>query len=87
MLLQQRSKPHGASDNKRKHAQMGVTDVVRLNVRENNEYAPSQFTRHGFVHHDLIFDDCTTPPDYISQRFLGEQNALMSHATYSSVHR
>jgi len=45
----------------------GIKDVVRLN---EEHYDAATFTSAGFSHHDLVFPDCTTPPDAIADRFL-----------------
>eukprot|EP00761_Pharyngomonas_kirbyi_P008061 gb/GECH01008072.1/.p1 GENE.gb/GECH01008072.1/~~gb/GECH01008072.1/.p1 ORF type:complete len:488 (+),score=72.24 gb/GECH01008072.1/:1-1464(+) len=44
-----------------------VTTVVRLNKKM---YDRRQFTRRGFRHHDLYFEDGSVPSDYIVRRFL-----------------
>jgi cell division cycle 14 len=49
-------------------SQLGVTCVVRLN--EPDTYDKKVFERAGINHHDLYFDDCTTPSDDIVRRFL-----------------
>ena len=49
-------------------AQLGVTCVVRLN--EPDTYDKRVFELAGIKHHDLYFDDCTTPPDTVVRRFL-----------------
>ncbi len=45
----------------------GVTSIVRLNKRQ---YDASKFTRAGFKHVDLIFNDGSCPPDNIRDAFL-----------------
>jgi cell division cycle 14 len=45
---------------------LGVTTVVRLN---EPEYDKADFEAHGICHFDLHFDDCTSPPQHIVQRF------------------
>ena len=45
----------------------GVTSIVRLNKRQ---YDASRFTRVGFRHVDLIFNDGSCPPDNIRDSFL-----------------
>ena len=45
---------------------MGVSTVVRLN---EPRYDARGFTAHGFQHFDLVFEDCTTPPDDIVTAF------------------
>jgi cell division cycle 14 len=47
---------------------LGVTDVIRLN--EIDTYNSSSFTKRGFQHHDLQFEDCTAPPLRIVHKFL-----------------
>jgi cell division cycle 14 len=47
--------------------ELGVTDVVRLN---EPEYDANNFIDEGFAHHDLEFEDCTSPPDHIVAAFL-----------------
>lgn len=44
-----------------------VTAVVRLN---SPEYNASDFEEAGFEHYDLLFTDCSTPPEDIVQKFL-----------------
>ena len=44
-----------------------VTDIVRLN---SIEYNADVFRRNGFIHHDLFFEDCSTPDDSIVDKFL-----------------
>lgn len=44
-----------------------VTTIVRLNKRI---YEASRFTRAGFQHKDLFFNDGSTPSDLIMERFL-----------------
>lgn len=39
---------------------MGVTGVVRLN---DEQYPAQDFLDGGFNHHDIYFDDCTTPDE------------------------
>ncbi len=46
---------------------MNVKAVVRLN---EPEYRPQSFEAHGIAHHDLYFDDGTTPTAAIVRRFL-----------------
>ena len=45
----------------------GVTSIVRLN---RPQYDASRFTRAGFRHADLIFNDGSCPPDNIRNQFL-----------------
>ena len=45
----------------------GVTSIVRLNKRQ---YDSTKFTRAGFRHNDLIFNDGSCPPDNIRDAFL-----------------
>ena len=45
----------------------GINSVVRLN---NAEYDRASFLNEGIEHHDLIFTDCSTPPDAIVDDFL-----------------
>ena len=45
----------------------GVTAVVRLNKRQ---YNAEKFTKAGFHHSDLIFNDGSVPPDTIREAFL-----------------
>eukprot|EP00293_Proteomonas_sulcata_P005833 CAMPEP_0184322088 /NCGR_PEP_ID=MMETSP1049-20130417/122785_1 /TAXON_ID=77928 /ORGANISM="Proteomonas sulcata, Strain CCMP704" /LENGTH=323 /DNA_ID=CAMNT_0026643111 /DNA_START=52 /DNA_END=1023 /DNA_ORIENTATION=- len=45
----------------------GVTAIVRLNSKE---YDRNEFLRCGFNHHDLFFEDCTTPSDAIVNKFM-----------------
>ena len=45
----------------------GVTAIVRLNERE---YSAEKFTKAGFKHQDMIFNDGSVPPDSIRQSFL-----------------
>ena len=45
----------------------GVTSIVRLNKRQ---YDSARFTRAGFRHVDLIFNDGSCPPDNIRDAFL-----------------
>uniref|UniRef100_A0A3Q3XHA5 protein-tyrosine-phosphatase n=1 Tax=Mola mola TaxID=94237 RepID=A0A3Q3XHA5_MOLML len=47
--------------------QNGVTAVVRLNRKL---YDSRRFEDAGFEHHDLFFQDGTTPSDLIIRRFL-----------------
>ena len=44
-----------------------VTDIVRLN---SIEYNADVFRQNGFKHHDLFFEDCSTPNDSIVNKFL-----------------
>lgn len=44
-----------------------VTDIVRLN---SIEYDADVFRQSGFNHHDLFFDDCSTPDNSIVDEFL-----------------
>lgn len=44
-----------------------VKTIVRLNEQL---YDAARFTRGGFEHVELYFDDCTTPSDLIMDRFL-----------------
>jgi protein-tyrosine phosphatase len=46
---------------------IGVTDIVRLNIRN---YHPDEFTEHGFVHHELFFEDGSCPSMDIVNSFL-----------------
>jgi cell division cycle 14 len=46
--------------------QIGVTTVIRLNAPE---YDRADFTSNGIAHHDLFFEDCTSPPPDIVDRF------------------
>lgn len=46
---------------------LGVTDVVRLNV---SNYDPLEFTSEGINHHDLFFEDGSCPPMKIVKDFL-----------------
>eukprot|EP00281_Chroomonas_sp_CCMP1168_P021964 CAMPEP_0206228476 /NCGR_PEP_ID=MMETSP0047_2-20121206/9189_1 /ASSEMBLY_ACC=CAM_ASM_000192 /TAXON_ID=195065 /ORGANISM="Chroomonas mesostigmatica_cf, Strain CCMP1168" /LENGTH=389 /DNA_ID=CAMNT_0053651721 /DNA_START=166 /DNA_END=1335 /DNA_ORIENTATION=+ len=59
----------------------GVTAVVRLN--EATGYDPAGFTKEGFRHYDLYFDDCTAPPPAVVDRFLAiceaEEGAVAVH--------
>ena len=48
-------------------ADMGVTDVVRLNELE---YDPADFAAAGIACADLEFDDCTVPPPRVVADFL-----------------
>mmetsp|Transcript_65775 Transcript_65775/g.176226 ORF Transcript_65775/g.176226 Transcript_65775/m.176226 type:complete len:431 (-) Transcript_65775:49-1341(-) len=45
----------------------GVAAVIRLN---DSDYDPDIFRRNGIEHYDLIFDDCTAPPQPLVTRFL-----------------
>lgn len=45
----------------------GITAIVRLNKRQ---YDANKFTRAGFKHYDLIFNDGSCPPDNIREAFL-----------------
>ena len=45
---------------------IGVTTVIRLN---EPEYDRAEFTSNGIDHHDLVFEDCTSPPPHIIDRF------------------
>ena len=47
--------------------ELGVTDVVRLN---EPEYDANDFIDNGIAHHDLEFEDCTSPPNHIVAAFL-----------------
>jgi cell division cycle 14 len=47
--------------------ELGVTDVIRLN---EPEYDACDFTDWGIAHHDLEFEDCTSPPDRVVAAFL-----------------
>ena len=47
---------------------LGVSDVIRLNEVET--YDRASFVKCGFHHHDLQFEDCTTPPLDIVRKFL-----------------
>ena len=49
-----------------------VSCVVRLNSKEYNR---EEFTRSGFNHVDLFFEDCTTPKESIVQQFMHLANA------------
>uniref|UniRef100_A0A7S0UE54 protein-tyrosine-phosphatase n=2 Tax=Hemiselmis andersenii TaxID=464988 RepID=A0A7S0UE54_HEMAN len=51
----------------RHFGRLGVTDVVRL--CEEGFYDDSDFAS-GFAHHALEFDDCTSPPAEVVERFL-----------------
>ncbi|MEE6511311.1 hypothetical protein FKM82_017792 [Ascaphus truei] len=61
----------------RKH---NVTTVVRLN---KNIYDAKIFTEAGFHHHDMFFEDGSTPSDPILRRFLslceGTEGAIAVH--------
>ena len=58
----------------------GVTDVIRLNEAR---YDPSVFAAAGIRHHDLFFEDCTTPPGHILVAFLSIVNAATAqHRQY-----
>ena len=69
----------GPSDNKQTHYTKspgdyldvfhakGIKDVVRLNEKH---YKAATFTSAGIAHHDLVFPDCTAPPDAIADTFL-----------------
>jgi cell division cycle 14 len=61
----------------------GVTAVVRLN--ESDTYDAAKFERRGFRHHDMHFDDCTTPPGEIIDKFLSvaeeERGKVAVHCT------
>jgi len=56
-----------ASAHARHFERLGVTDVVRL--CEEGHYDESDFAS-GFSHHALEFDDCTSPPLEVVERFL-----------------
>lgn len=45
----------------------GVVAVIRLN---DSDYDPDIFRRNDIEHYDLIFDDCTAPPQPLVTRFL-----------------
>ena len=45
---------------------IGVTTVIRLN---EPEYDRAEFTSNGIDHHDLVFEDCTSPPPHIIEHF------------------
>jgi len=47
---------------------LGVTDVVRFNEVET--YDVKEFGKDGIAVHDMQFEDCTTPPSTIVDRFL-----------------
>lgn len=44
-----------------------VTTIIRLNSRQ---YHREVYTKAGFRHHDIIFPDCTLPPDSLVDAFL-----------------
>ena len=46
--------------------EMGVTTIVRLNMPE---YDRDEFVKAGILHFDLAFEDCTTPPKHVVERF------------------
>ena len=46
--------------------ELGVTTVIRLN---ESHYNRRVFTAAGIQHHDLYFDDCTSPPPDVVTRF------------------
>mmetsp|Transcript_12378 Transcript_12378/g.19513 ORF Transcript_12378/g.19513 Transcript_12378/m.19513 type:complete len:538 (+) Transcript_12378:223-1836(+) len=46
----------------------GVSAIVRLN--EPDTYRADNFRVAGFTHHDLYFDDCSTPSDAIARQFI-----------------
>jgi cell division cycle 14 len=48
--------------------QLGVKAVVRLNEVET--YDKMEFEKEGIKVHDLQFDDCTTPPGHMVDRFI-----------------
>ena len=57
----------------------GITTIVRLNKRQ---YDAHKFTRAGFKHVDLIFNDGSCPPDNIREAFLelsAKEAALAVH--------
>lgn len=50
------------------HFQKGeVSTIVRLNQKQYDE---TRFTREGFKHVDLIFNDGSCPPDFVRKAFL-----------------
>ena len=46
--------------------ELGIKTVVRLN---EPEYDKEDFENYGISHHDLYFDDCTSPPENIVRQF------------------
>ena len=44
-----------------------VTTIIRLNSRQ---YHREVYTKAGFRHHDIIFPDCTLPPNSLVDAFL-----------------
>ena len=61
-----------------------VKNVLRLN--EPTTYDKSQFEKYGIRHHDLYFDDCTTPSNEIVNKFLRLSEPIIGSGQKLAVH-
>ena len=69
-----------ASDYTEVFRSLKITTIIRLN---SSQYHSDVYTQAGFYHHDLVFPDCSLPPDSLVDAFLriaeARQGAIAVH--------